>query len=661
MPYSTKLPFQVPPESCKPQSSPVPYMGKNPYKNDLALQSLVHRYFSPELAKEVEADLIRFGDRAPELGRYHHLAEAQEPVLYQYDGFGNRIDNIEVCDGWKKLHDMTCEERIISIPWDSKYKEQGRIFWMAKSIIYNPLSGLYSCPAAMTDAAVSVCKSLQDPYLNKEVLPRLLTNTPDEWFTSGQWMTERLGGSDVSAYTETVAVPLHGQEVPEDQLPGGSPDANVFTHRLYGIKWFTSAASRSDTEISFTLAREVDPKTGKAIPGNKGLTLFFVSTRMAEEARKKYKEESGADRILHPGIKILRMKNKMGTKSLPTAEMQLDGLPARKLSERGQGIQAISDMLNVTRVHNSIGGVAGQRHHLQLVLDYAQRRTAFGSRLIDNPMHMHVLDVIQADSTADMHFCFNLGRMMGLHQEKKINSRDALALRTLTAVLKLSAAKNAVRNHQELLECFGGNGYIEDTGIPTIIRNAHVLPLWEGTTNILALDLLRVEQKSGGKALKNVAAICRDVLNIGALTGLGNEQGDIVSAINVVTACANAFQKAMAGEYGTDQKEVNDKICVIMRSLALLVGRVYSACMLYEHVLMTQEDHDAELLKTYVNHAPLAAGGLAGVTNEVALRLRDLTESGRRSASEYGSVSRTFNGIRSSGGRPPSSTQGARL
>eukprot|EP00127_Corallochytrium_limacisporum_P007002 Clim_evm10s240 gene=Clim_evmTU10s240 len=655
MPYGNKLPFQVPPESCKPQASPVPYMGKNPYKTDLALQSLVQRYVSPQLLKEVEEDLIRFGDRAPEMTRLVQLAETQVPVLYQYDGFGNRIDNIEVCGAWEKLHDITCEERYTAIPWDPKYKEQGRIFWMAKSMIYSPLSGLYSCPAGMTDAAVAVCRTVQDPYLNKEILPRLLTNDPKEWLTSGQWMTERMGGSDVAAATETIAVPLNSQDLPEDQLPGGSPDADVFTHRLYGIKWFTSAASRSDTEISLTLAREVDPKTGETIPGNKGLTLFFVSTRMVEEARKKYKEESGADRILHPGIKILRMKNKMGTRSLPTAEMQLDGLPARKLSE------PISDMLNVTRVHNIIGSVASQRYHLQLVLDYAQRRTAFGSRLIDNPMHMHVLDVIQADSTADMHCSFDLARMMGLHQEKKINSRDALALRTLTAVVKLSAAKNAVHNNQELLECFGGNGYIEDTGIPTIFRNTHVLPLWEGTTNILSLDVLRVEQKSGGKALKNLVAICRDRLGVGALNDCGLEQSAITDAINVVTACADAFQKAMTGGYGADQKDIMGKITVIMRSLSLLVGRVYSACLLYEHAVLTQEDHDVQLLKTYINHAPLATGGLAGVTGEVALRLRDLTERGRRSVSDYGSVSRTFNGIKSSGGDKSSSSERARL
>eukprot|EP00127_Corallochytrium_limacisporum_P007001 Clim_evm9s240 gene=Clim_evmTU9s240 len=253
MPHSNKLPFQVPLESCQPQASPVPYMGQNPYMTDLALQSLVQRYFSPkQLRKEVEMDLIRFGKRAPELRRLVQLAEAQEPVLYQYDGFGNRVDNIEVCSAWEKLHDMSCEERISSIAWDPKYKEQGRIFWVAKAMIYNPLSGLYSCPAGMTDAAVSVCKSLQDPYLTKEIMPRLLTNDPKEWLTCGQWMTERMGGSDVAAATETIAVPLNSQDLPENQLPGGSPDANVFTHRLYGINYYTIKIKKDPRESSFS-------------------------------------------------------------------------------------------------------------------------------------------------------------------------------------------------------------------------------------------------------------------------------------------------------------------------------------------------------------------------------------------------------------------------
>ena len=275
-------------------------------------------------------------------------------------------------------------------------------------------------------------------------------------WTSGQWMTERTGGSDVST-SETVA----------------KPDGDGW--RLWGTKWFTSATT---AEMALTLARpEGNPE------GSRGLGLFLVETR-------------GPDgRLDH--IEVNRLKDKLGTRKVPTAELTLAGTPARLVGEPRNGVKSITPMLSITRTWNSVGAASAMRRGLALARDYARRRRAFGALLIDKPLHVDTLAALEAEYAGCFLLAFRLVELIGRRDHGSAGDDEERLLRALTPIAKLTTAKQAVMVAQEAIECCGGAGYVEDTGLPRVLRDAHVLPIWEGTTNVLSLDTLRALGKGG--------------------------------------------------------------------------------------------------------------------------------------------------------------------
>jgi alkylation response protein AidB-like acyl-CoA dehydrogenase len=274
-------------------------------------------------------------------------------------------------------------------------------------------------------------------------------------------MTELTGGSDVGL-SETIA----------KQEPGSN------TFRLYGRKWFTSAIA---SQMALTLARpEGNP------PGGRGLALFYIETR----------DEQGRPR----NIQINRLKDKLGTRKVPTAELTLDGTPAQLVKGATDGVRNIAPLLNITRLWNGISAVALMRRGLALSFDYANKRVAFGAPLSEKPLHVDTLTTLQAEFEGAFQLAFYVAELTGKSETREISDDDALLLRLLTPIMKLTTGKQAVMVASEVLESFGGAGYVEDTGLPVLLRDSQVLPIWEGTTNVLALDTLRALQGDGDRA-----------------------------------------------------------------------------------------------------------------------------------------------------------------
>jgi alkylation response protein AidB-like acyl-CoA dehydrogenase len=279
-------------------------------------------------------------------------------------------------------------------------------------------------------------------------------------WTSGQWMTERTGGSDVSQ-SETIA----------------KQDGD--TWRLYGTKWFTSATT---SQMALTLARpEGNPE------GSRGLALFLVELRDA----------SGRLRNIY----VNRLKDKLGTRKVPTAELTLDGTPAELVAGREDGIRNIAPMLNVTRTWNSVAACALARRGLALAADFAGKRVAFGAPLAEKPLHVDTLAGLEAEFLGALHLTFFVAELMGREEAGKASAEQQSLLRLLTPVAKLLTGRQAVQILSEAIESFGGAGYVEDTGLPLLLRDAQVLPIWEGTTNVLSLETLRALQAVGGLAV----------------------------------------------------------------------------------------------------------------------------------------------------------------
>jgi len=427
----------------------------NQYNDDPLLGGYLRWRLPPAVLHEVEPALRRLGALAA--GEWLALdtaAEGNPPRHVPYDPWGRRIDVIETSDAWRALDRIAAEEGLVAIGYERKHGELSRIDQFARLYLYAPSSSTYSCPLAMTDGAARLLEVYPDE-VTTPVFRHLTTRDPKQFWTSGQWMTERTGGSDVST-TSTTAV----------------PDGDGY--RLHGTKWFTSATT---SQIAITLAL-VEGRESRT----RNLSVFLVRLR-DEEGRLR-------------GIRVNRLKDKLGTRALPTAELTLDGTPAHLVGGIGQGVKKISTLFNVTRVYNAVAAVAGMRRAIALAQDYARKRRAFGKLLIQHPLHAATLEAMELEWRAGFHLAFHVVELLGRFECASATPDQLARLRLLIPVVKLFTAKQAIAVASEALESFGGAGYIEDTGLPRLLRDAQVLSIWEGTTNVLSLDVLRALEKT---------------------------------------------------------------------------------------------------------------------------------------------------------------------
>jgi alkylation response protein AidB-like acyl-CoA dehydrogenase len=424
----------------------------NQYLTDRVLRSYLSRVLPPDVHRAIEPSLQAMGELAG--GALYELQLADrtnEPTLTPWDAWGRRVDHIEVSPLWKRAAQIAVEHGLVALAYERAHAQHSRIHQLALAYLFDPSSDMYTCPLAMTDGAARTLLAHQNRMLIDRAVPRLTSRDPARAWTSGQWMTERTGGSDVGL-SETVA---RGE--------GGE-------WRLFGTKWFTSATT---SQMALTLGRpEGNP------PGGRGLALFYVETR----------DPRGA---LRDGIFVNRLKDKLGTRKVPTAELMLDGVLAIPVAGTTDGVRNITPMLNITRTWNAIGAASGMRRGVALARDYAAKRVAFGASLSEKPLHLETLATLQAELEGAFHLTFRAVELLGREEAGLLTAREGEVLRLITPIAKLTTARQAIATASEVLESFGGAGYVEDTGLPRLLRDAQVLSIWEGTTNVLSLDALR--------------------------------------------------------------------------------------------------------------------------------------------------------------------------
>ncbi len=431
----------------------------NQYDGDRVLRAYLQRKLPPDQLREVEPELREMGELAGgELYELQQLDRLNEPRIEHWHAWGTRVDRIELTDVWKRAAIVAAERGVVATAYERKHGPSSRLHQFALAYLFDPSTDVYSCPLAMTDGAATTLREHNNNFLCDRALPRLMSRDPATCWISGQWMTERIGGSDVGL-SETEARPA------TDERLFGQPDA----HRLYGTKFFTSAAN---AQMALTLGR-----VEGADSGGRGLTLFYLETEGAHGNAN--------------GILFNRLKDKLGTRKLPTAELTLEGTLALPVAGLGNGVRNITPMLNITRTWNAICSVAGMRRGLALARDYAPRRVQFKAPLSQQPLHNDTLAGVQAEFEAAFGMAFRVAELIGQIECGEASEHEKRLLRMLTPVAKLTTAKQCVAASSEIIECFGGAGYMEDTGLPRLLRDAQTLPIWEGTTNVLSLDLLR--------------------------------------------------------------------------------------------------------------------------------------------------------------------------
>lgn len=529
----------------------------NQYQDDRFLRSYLRRVLPPEVMQAIELDLKELGRLAG--GELYDLQiedRLSEPQLLHWDAWGNRIDRIAVTPLWQRVAPIAARFGLIGIPYERAHGRYSRIHQFASVFLFHPSSDVYTCPLAMTDGAARTLSVTGNAKLIERAIPRLTSRDPAQAWTSGQWMTESTGGSDVGTSCTTAQRDATG------------------AWRLHGKKWFTSAIT---AQMALTLAR---PEGNGA--GGSGLAMFYVETRDAE------------GRLNH--IRVERLKDKLGTRKVPTAELLLEGARAELVGESRNGTRAIEPMLVVTRAWNSVTSVAFMRRAVTLAKAYANERSAFGAKLNDLPLHIETLADLEVETRGAFLLAFEFVALLGRLEANELSAEQAALLRLLTPVSKLLTAKQAVAVVSEAIEAFGGAGYVEDTGLPAILRDTQVLPIWEGTTNVLALDaVLRSGLGAGLAALKARMNECVATLREPTFVELGQralhsveqveqwlgKSGDAervqANARRVAIALGRAFELALLCEHGqwsVDSAQDNSGIIAARRFAARAIDKL---------------------------------------------------------------------------------------
>jgi acyl-CoA dehydrogenase len=485
----------------------------NQYEDDPVLRSYLTRVLPCEMLREIEPALAEMGRLAGgELYQMQLADRLNEPTLTQWDAWGNRIDHIELTPLWRVAEKIAAEHGVVATAYEQKHGRFSRVHQCALAYLFTPSTDIYSCPLAMTDGAARTLINSGNQALISQAVPHLTTRNPKEFWTSGQWMTELTGGSDVGT-SETIAK----QDLTRDSKP------ETRNWLLYGRKWFTSAAN---SQMALTLARPEGNPTG-----GRGLALFYLEMR----------DEHGRLR----NISIDRLKDKLGTRKVPTAELTLDGTPAQLVLGTTDGVRNITPVLNITRLWNGISAVSLMRRSIALALDYAHKRTAFGAPLSEKPLHMDTLAGMQAETEAAFQLAFFVAELTGRAEVFEIDEEQTLLLRLLTPLMKLTTGKQVVAVCSEALEAFGGAGYVEDTGLAVLLRDAQVLPIWEGTTNVLALDALRALGLGAQTSLSAMSAQREDVMTE---SGVASNNHAFQAFKTTVTDCLQAARDSRLAE-----------------------------------------------------------------------------------------------------------------
>ncbi len=443
--------------ATKPFDQPPPRLG-NQYDDDAPLRELLARRLPADVLARIEPELREMGELAGGTLYRQQLAEWDlEPRLVRWGPWGERIDRVETTPLWERARRLAADKGVLATAYERRDGAFSRVHQYALAYLFLPSTEIFGCPLAMSDgAARTLLAQAADQPWARQAVQRLTSRDPDEAWTSGQWMTESTGGSDVGS-SESIARP---------ESDG--------TWRLWGRKWFVSAVT---AEMALALARP----EGNG-PGGDGLAVFYV--------------ETGSREAWVEGMRIERLKDKLGTRKLPTAEVWLEGTPARLVGEPRHGTRTISTMLNVTRTWNAVTAAATMRRGIALARDYAWRRRAFGSPLADKPLHLDALAWAQAEQEGALQLAFEVAWRWGRIEAGEADDEDRAIARLLTPVAKLWTARQGVAVASECLEAFGGAGIVEDTGLPVLLRDSQIFAIWEGTTNVLSLDTLRALGRS---------------------------------------------------------------------------------------------------------------------------------------------------------------------
>jgi acyl-CoA dehydrogenase len=428
--------------------------GMNFYRADPALTDLLRLHLPDALFRHIEPHLDRLGELAGgHLDECARLADRHPPVLHQRDRFGSDAQHIEYHPAYRELenaafgqfgiHAMSVRKGILG--WPDKYPVVAK---HAFTFLFNQAEFGLGCPINVTDGCAKLLNNFGSEALKARYLDGLTQTDMSKLTQGGQFMTEKEGGSDVGTLTSTAV-----QEGDH--------------WRLYGEKWFCSNA---DAEVVMLLARP-----DGAGPGTRGVGLFLMPRRLEDGSQNHYR--------------IVRLKDKLGTRSMASGEIKLEGAIAYAVGKLDRGFVQMAEMVNSSRLSNGVKSTALMRRAHHDAMTVAKNRVVFGQRIIDLPLARRQLMKIGLATEQALSMSFLTADAL---DRAEAGSQDAAALlRILTPTLKFRATRDARKVCGDALEMRGGIGYIEEFATARLLRDAHLGSIWEGTGNIVAIDALK--------------------------------------------------------------------------------------------------------------------------------------------------------------------------
>ncbi|MEU4466699.1 acyl-CoA dehydrogenase family protein [Streptomyces sp. NPDC024017] len=430
-----------------------PLVGYDVFSADRALAAAVDRHLEPDLRDEVLGELTALGrtSGSAQVQEWGRMANENPPRLLTHDRYGNRVDEVEFHPSWHRLLGKGVSAGLTAA-WD---RPAGHLRRAAAFLVWTQVEAGNGCPLSMTHAAVPALRT--DPDLAAEWEPRLTSMVYDRELRPahlkagalfGMGMTEKQGGSDVRANTTSA------RALAEDG-----------TYELTGHKWFCSAPM-SDGFLVLAQA-----------PG--GLTCFLVPRVLRDGTRNVFR--------------IQRLKDKLGNRSNASGEVEFDGTWARRVGEEGRGVRTIIEMVAATRLDCVLGSAGLMRQAVAQAVHHCTYREAFGGKLVDKPLMRNVLADLALESEAATTLALRLAAACddGGEQERAL-------LRIAVPAAKYWVTKRCPPVAVEAAECLGGNGYVEESGMPRLVRESPLNSVWEGAGNVQALDVLRALQREPG-------------------------------------------------------------------------------------------------------------------------------------------------------------------
>ncbi|MFN8215026.1 MAG: acyl-CoA dehydrogenase family protein [Solirubrobacterales bacterium] len=509
-------------------NQPPPLVDYDVYAADRPLREAVRREGAEWAEEQIHAVGAFAGSgRAQELGR---LANENPPKLKTHDRYGNRVDEIEFHPAWHELMSVAVGNELHCSPWKEP-RPGAHVARGAAFMCMSQAEAGIGCPISMTYSVVPALRT--QPELAAEWEPRFFSAVYDvanrpaaskDGALAGMGMTEKQGGSDVRANT-TVA----------RAVAGGGPGAE---YELTGHKWFMSAPQCD----AFLVLAQADG----------GLSCFLFPRWTPDGERNRFR--------------LQRLKDKLGNRSNASSEIEFDAASAWLVGEEGAGVRTIIEMVNHTRLDCVLGGASGMRAGVAQAIHHTSHRAAFGRLLVEQPLMANVLADLAIESEAATVSALRLARA---YDEALTGSEEATRLkRVANAVLKYWITKRAPTHAGECLECFGGVGYVEETGMPRLFRESPLNSIWEGSGNVQCLDVLRAMVKQPASLEAFFAEVAEGAVSEPRLAAFADDlrgelPGDVetieVRARRLVEKMALALQGSLLVRYG--DPAVADAFC----------------------------------------------------------------------------------------------------